>query len=183
LVLGALQPPLLLFAKLPAPLRPVAVAVLSAALTVIVLVFSYSGGSHAPSSPPKSTSQSSAPVAEPNEVSTSEDGEVIRPTIIDLPEGQYSGVITGVIPNSSSPLLLMVNPNSHEMVLMLGIEGWVPTRASTLEADGTFVEAPTFRSNGLILRLNGELSSSEITGTFTDMITGETGVWNAKKAS
>lgn len=184
LVLNVLQTPIALLAKLPSPLRPVAVAVVSAALTVTFLIISQSGGAHAPRSTTKSPHPpSNATAPESTENSTSEQGEVVRPTIIDLPEGQYSGAITGVIPNTSSPLLLMVNPNSHEMVLMLGVDGWVPAKASTLEADGTFVEAPTFRSNGIILRLNGELSSSEITGTFTDMITGETGVWTAKKAS
>ena len=68
-------------------------------------------------------------------------------------------------------------------MLILGVDGWVPAKASTLEDDGSFVDAPTFRSNGLILKLNGEMSSAQITGRFTDMITGETGVWTAKKAS
>jgi len=181
-LLNALRVPTALLAKLPTPLRPVAVAVVSAALTIVALVTFNSSEPRTPSSLATS-SQTVATAPQANEDANSEGVEVVAPSIVDLPEGRYTGAITGILPDTSSPLLLMVNPSNHEMVLLLGIDGWVPAKASTLEADGTFVEAPTFRSNGMILRLNGELSSTEITGTFTDMITGETGAWIAKKAS
>ena len=93
------------------------------------------------------------------------------------------GAMKGLLPEQVSPLLLVSNPETHELVLILGVDGWIPATTTVVQEDGSFVDAPTFRSNGIILRFNGELSEGQITGTFTDMVTGESGAWNAKLAS
>jgi serine/threonine protein kinase len=101
----------------------------------------------------------------------------------NLPQGSYVGALKGLLPNQITPLLLVSNPQTSELALILGVDGWIPATSSVVEEDGSFVDAPTFRSNGMILKFNGELSDGKITGTFTDMMTGESGVWNAKLAS
>jgi hypothetical protein len=39
------------------------------------------------------------------------------------------------------------------------------------------------RSNSVLLNMTGSGSPSEVEGTFTNPITGETGVWSVKKLS
>ncbi len=174
--------PLTLLSKLPTPLRPVAVAVISAIVTVLVLVAFNSGTPRSTTNPTEETTEPTA-AAPASSSSDAVEADSATPTLVGLPEGRYTGTISGLLPNTSNPLILLADPGKHELVLMIGVDGWVPARASTLQEDGSFVESPTFRSNGLILKLNGELSSGQITGTFTDMITGDTGVWTAKRAS
>jgi hypothetical protein len=79
-------------------------------------------------------------------------------------------------------MAIISRPADGGIVLALGIEGWVPTLALT-STDGTDGDTLTFRSNGLILRFNRELSSAEITGTVVDVVTGDTGVWKIAKSS
>lgn len=171
---------------LSSPVRSLVIGLVSAVLTIVVLVaYETISSSHSPSAS-DSTSAPSDSSSEPSNDTTSNpnsnEADTAMLSLLDLPAGRYSGVMDGILPNTTAPLLLIVTPESHEMVLLLGLEGWAPARASMVNQDGSLVESPTFRSNGFILKLNGELSSSGITGTFTDMITGQTGVWTAKKA-
>jgi hypothetical protein len=174
--------PLTLLAKVPTPLRPVVVAIVSAIVTVLVLVAFNSGSSPSTNSQGEDVAEltTSAPMSNTSDTVVEDSATT---TLVSLPEGRYSGAITGLIPNTSNPLVLISDPEKHELVLIIGVEGWAPARTSTLQEDGSFVENPTFRSNGLILKLNGELSSDQITGTFTDMVTGDAGTWTAKRAS
>lgn len=162
------------------PARSLVIGIASALLTVLgVIAYEMVSTPHSPNPSLETASDSSSNTGVNPELNESETPKL---SLLDLPAGRYSGAIDGLLPDSSTALLLIVNPESHEMVLLLGLEGWVPARASLVNQDGSLVETPTFRSNGSILKLNGELSSSGITGTFTDTITGQTGVWSAKKA-
>jgi serine/threonine-protein kinase len=165
---------------LPMPKRVALVAGTSALLTVAILSM-FSGTSGSKQSPaPRHTSTLEQPA-----IPVTQDIPADSPNSFfqSLPPGSYVGALKGLLPNQVIPLLLVSNPTTSELVLILGIDGWIPATASVLQDDGSFVDAPTFRSNGMILRFNGELSEGKITGTFTDMITGESGVWNAKLAS
>lgn len=165
---------------LPAPKRIALVAGLSALVTVGLLsVLSGSSAKRPVAKPAQVASQESAPAPAIEETSADSPSSFFQA----LPEGRYVGAVKGLLPDQITPLLLVSNPQTHELVLILGVDGWIPASTSVVQDDGSFVDAPTFRSNGVIVRLNGELSGGQITGTFTDMVTGETGVWNAKLAS
>jgi len=99
-----------------------------------------------------------------------------------LPEGFYTGVVRGLLPFGDIPLAFISRPDVGGVVLALGIEGWIPSLASAEEKDNSPL-ATTFRSNGLILEFNRELSSDKITGTVRDVVTGETGEWSVEKTS
>jgi hypothetical protein len=76
---------------------------------------------------------------------------------------------------------LISNPELQTLTLLIGADGWAPATASTAPGDNKDTEGPTFRSNGLILRFNQESSSSKITGTVIDVVTGEAGTWQVAK--
>ena len=167
-------------AMLPMPKRVAVVAGVSALITVTVLsTLSGSSTKKLPTKPSHTATQEQ-PIAP-----TSEETSADSPNSFfqALPEGQYVGALKGLLPDQVTPLLLVSTPETHELVLILGVDGWIPASSVVVQDDGSFVDAPTFRSNGIILRFNGELSGGQITGTFTDMVTGESGVWNAKLAS
>jgi hypothetical protein len=104
-------------------------------------------------------------------------------TLVDLPAGTYAGSIQGVLPGTTSPLALIVRPEQNTITVVVGIEGWTPTTVST-EAESED-RAPTIvvRSNSVLLNMEGQLTDNEVVGTFSNAITGETGVWSAKKIS
>jgi serine/threonine protein kinase len=165
---------------LPTPKRVARVAGVSALLTVGVLsIFSGSNGKQQLARAPRADTREQ--IAAPAEEAVSADSP--NSFFQSLPEGRYVGAMKGLLPEQVSPLLLVSNPETHELVLILGVDGWIPATTTVVQEDGSFVDAPTFRSNGIILRFNGELSEGQITGTFTDMVTGESGAWNAKLAS
>jgi serine/threonine protein kinase len=166
--------------QLPTPKRIALVAGVSALFTVGVLsmVSAPSGKKQTPTAT-RSNTQEPALAAPVEEVSSDSPNSFFQ----SLPEGRYVGALKGLLPDQVTPLLLVSNPETSELVLILGVDGWIPAATTVLQDDGSFVDAPTFRSNGIILRFNGELSEGQITGTFTDMVTGESGVWNAKLAS
>jgi serine/threonine protein kinase len=166
--------------QLPMPKRVAVVAGVSAILTVaLISIFSGSGNKQPRAKQPRPTTQEQAPAPAAAEVSAESPNSFFQ----SLPEGRYVGTLKGLLPEQLTPVLLISTPQTHELVLILGVDGWIPATTTVVEEDGSFVDAPTFRSNGIILRFNGELSAGQITGTFTDMVTGETGVWNAKLAS
>jgi serine/threonine protein kinase len=102
--------------------------------------------------------------------------------IHSLPEGLYTGVMRGLLPFGDIPLAFISRPDVGGTVLVLGLEGWVPTVAHSADKEPN-PQATTFRTNGLILQFNRELSSDKITGTVLDVITGQTGVWSTEKTS
>lgn len=173
--------------QLPLPARLASVAAISALITIVVLlilpiVVPTSGGNNR-SAPPPQTLSPRASDGEDASAKKTESPPKEATFVSSLGEGIYSGTLEGLIPNTDTPLLLVSIPTSRKLVLILGMEGWIPAEASTVTEDGSPIESPTFRSNGLILRFNGELSSGEIIGTFTDVLTGESGIWNVKQAS
>jgi serine/threonine protein kinase len=166
--------------RLPTPKRVALVAGVSALLTVGVLsMVSVPSGKRQLSTATRPNVQEPVLAAPVEEVSADSPNSFFQ----SLPEGRYVGALKGLLPDLVTPLLLVSNSQSNELVLILGVDGWIPAATTVVQEDGSFVDAPTFRSNGIILRFNGELSEGQITGTFTDMVTGESGVWNAKLAS
>lgn len=101
----------------------------------------------------------------------------------NLPAGTYAGSIQGVLPGTTSPLALIVRPEQNTVTVVVGIEGWTPATVSTeVDPDDTAPEI-VVRSNSVLLNMTGEVSKNEVVGTFSNAITGETGVWSAKKIS
>lgn len=165
---------------LPMPKRVAIVAGVSALITVTLLsVVSGSGAKKQVAKSNQAISHEQSVALSPDETAADSPNSFFQ----NLPEGHYVGALKGLLPDQITPLLLVSTPQNHELVLIVGVDGWIPATSVVVQDDGSFVDAPTFRSNGIILRFNGELSAGQITGTFTDMVTGESGVWNAKLAS
>jgi serine/threonine protein kinase len=97
--------------------------------------------------------------------------------------GTYAGNIQGVLPGVISPLALISRPEHNELVVVIGIEGWSPATVSTLSDGDAPSSTVVVRSNGVVLSLTGTTSLDEITGTFSNAITGESGVWRVRKSS
>lgn len=174
-----------IFSGLPTIVRLVGVALLSALLTIGVLLTWHTltkkgttkqavVAARVEKSDVAETSSPAAPSDEAEKVDLA--------SLAELPAGIYTGALRGLLPGGDIPMAIISRPADGGIVLALGIEGWVPTLALT-STDGTDGDTLTFRSNGLILRFNRELSSAEITGTVVDVVTGDTGVWKIAKSS
>lgn len=100
----------------------------------------------------------------------------------NLPAGTFAGTIQGILPGATSPLALISRPEHNEITVVIGVEGWTPTTVST-ELDENSSSTIVLRSNSVLLNMTGSGSSSEVEGTFTNAITGETGLWSVKKLS
>jgi serine/threonine protein kinase len=113
------------------------------------------------------------------EATSDTEGDTLFP---QLPAGTYTGTIYGILPNVTSPLALISRPEHNEVTVVIGIEGWTPTTVSTKLGENSS-STIVIRSNSVLLNMTGSGSSSEVEGTFTNAITGETGVWSVKKLS
>jgi serine/threonine protein kinase len=165
--------------------RFVGIAVAFALLTVGGL-YGYSAVFSSGSSSKATNQQTISPNQELSQEAAGEDSESTTtgepaPSLLALPEGVYTGAVTGLFPGKLTPLALISNPELQTLTLLIGAEGWAPATASTAPGDNKDTEGPTFRSNGLILRFNQESSSSKITGTVIDVVTGEAGTWQVAK--
>lgn len=126
------------------------------------------------------SAQDSSEEATETENASTNDGEP-APSLLALSEGVYTGTVTGLFPDSHTPLALISNPELQQLTLLIGLDGWAPVTISTAQIDEKDSDGPTFRSNGLILKFNQESSSSKITGTVIDVVTGEAGTWQVAK--
>ena len=124
------------------------------------------------------TSATESPEAAPEE-SDGTSGGTLFP---NLPAGTFAGTIYGILPNVTSPLALISRPEQNEITVVIGVEGWTPTTVSTKLGENSS-STIVIRSNGVLLNMTGSGSASEVEGTFTNAITGETGVWSVKKLS
>jgi serine/threonine protein kinase len=168
------------FYSLPSFIRPIAVAGLSAVLTIGSLMawntLFDSGKRSERGALASTTSTSQIDSSQEPDSHQAEDGQTAL-SLRKLPEGIYTGSVSGLIPGATVPLAIISQPQEDKMILMLGVEGWLPATA-TLSTDGETETSPiTFRSNGIILRFDQELASREITGNIVDVVTGETGRW------
>lgn len=121
--------------------------------------------------------------SEPTEAPPAESGDITGDTIFPLlPAGTYAGTIYGIVPNATSPLALISRPEHNELIVVIGVEGWTPTTVSTKLGENSS-STIVIRSNSVLLNMTGSGSSSEVEGTFTNAITGESGVWSVKKLS
>jgi serine/threonine-protein kinase len=176
------------FYGLPTIAKSVAVALLSAVVTVGGLLAWHSlSGSFTPSDQNAlQVSSAQSDSANIDESSSTTDQELVADVGSDglhtLPEGLYTGAVRGLLPVGDIPLALISRPDVEGVILALGLDGWVPSTANTAEKDND-PQSTTFRSNGLILQFNRELRTDKITGTVTDVVTGETGTWSVEKTS
>ena len=92
----------------------------------------------------------------------------------DLPVGQYTGSITGIIKDTPLPLNITRPRDSNELHIAIGLRGWVPASVPVTE-DASSVR---IRSSGMILTLSGIENGDAIQGTFINSITGEEGTWS-----
>jgi hypothetical protein len=147
-----------------------------AALVTIGLVI----GSHIK---PAAILTSASSSAEQNESLSEEDVETEGDTLFpNLPAGTFAGTIYGILPNVTSPLALISRPEHNEITVVIGVEGWTPTTVSTKLGENSS-STIVVRSNSVLLNMTGSGSSSDVEGTFSNAITGETGVWSVKKLS
>lgn len=100
----------------------------------------------------------------------------------NLSAGTFAGTIYGILPGVTSPLALISRPEHNEITVVIGVEGWTPTTVSTKLGENSS-STIVIRSNSVLLNMTGSGSPSEVEGTFTNAITGETGVWSVKKLS
>ena len=117
------------------------------------------------------------------EVTDDEQPENSSPSLLQLPAGTYAGRIEGLLPGTTSPLALIVRPEHNDITVVIGIEGWTPTTVSTEVNGDDNSPVIVVRSNSVLLNMSGDLSENEVVGTFSNAITGETGVWSARKIS
>lgn len=100
-----------------------------------------------------------------------------------LPAGTYAGSIQGVLPGVTSPLALISRPEQNTVTVVIGIEGWTPSTVSTEVEEGEASSTIVVRSNSVLLNMKGITSPNEVSGTFSNSITGETGEWSVRKVS
>lgn len=100
-----------------------------------------------------------------------------------LTAGTYAGTIQGILPGITSPLALVSHPEHNKITVIVGLEGWSPAPVSTVTSSGSATSTIVVRSNGVLLNMTGETSGEEVTGTFSNSITGETGTWSVRKIS
>jgi serine/threonine-protein kinase len=98
-------------------------------------------------------------------------------SILRLPEGNHSGSFSGLFFGEGVPIVIISKPQQQQLVLMVAIDGWTPAIANLADLASNDTEELTFRSNGLILKLKQISADGEITGTLTDIVTGDTGTW------
>jgi serine/threonine protein kinase len=123
-----------------------------------------------------SSTESTEGLPEETEATT---GDTLFP---NLPAGTFAGTIYGILPGVTSPLALISRPEHNEITVVIGVEGWTPTTVSTKLGENSS-STIVIRSNSVLLNMTGSGSPSEVEGTFTNAITGETGVWSVKKLS
>lgn len=98
--------------------------------------------------------------------------------LLNLPEGRHTGTVSGLSLGEAIPMLVISKPKEEKVILMLGIDGWTPAVAdSSSQNEDTESDGLTFRSNGLILKLKRVSSEGEISGTLSDVVSGDTGKW------
>lgn len=171
---------------LPTVVRSVAVALFSAVVTVGGLLAWHSLSSHKVRSQSPAaqvaTDELKPPGAHANQQEPSSDDPASVDSLLSLPQGFYTGIVRGLLPGNDVPLAFISRPEIGGVVLMLGVDGWLPTLI-TSDGNPESYNSPTFRSNGQILKFNREMSSDKITGTVTDMVTGDSGTWSVEKTS
>ncbi len=183
-----------LFARIPYGMRPVAVGLFTALLTIVVVsaaqVLPLGGSDSTEAIDPTAVVDASS--------STSTVGIASEPADTDssfpkLAGGVYAGEIQGVIPGITSPLSFISLPKQGILAVIIGIEGWTPvmihqelevdTQENGESASNKPAQMIAVRSNGVILNITGSGSSDIIEGTFANAVTGESGSWKVKKVS
>lgn len=100
-----------------------------------------------------------------------------------LEPGIYTGSASAIIPGKTVPLTVMALPESGELTVILGMDGWVPSRVS-LDSSRLQQNKDVLRvaSNGILLTFSpqGKLNPDSIEGVVKNLVTGETGTWKLK---
>ena len=99
-----------------------------------------------------------------------------------LPAGMYSGGISDLFPGHTLPLTIISFPDKQKLTVVIGMTGWTPAIVN-LNANGEEGQNGSsikVRSNGFVLNMAGQEDAGEIRGTFTNLITKESGTWSVK---
>jgi serine/threonine protein kinase len=191
---GALSTISGIFTRIPYGMRPVAVGLFTALLTIIVVsaaqILPFGGSENTEAIAP--TTDGDASLASSQSSIPSDPSSAGSP-FPKLAGGVYAGEIQGVIPGLTSPFSFISLPKQGMLAVIIGIEGWTPVMVSQeIEAvaeekgQSSTEDAPAMivvRSNGVILNITGTGSSDIIEGTFANAVTGESGSWKVKKVS
>lgn len=99
-----------------------------------------------------------------------------------LPAGMYSGSISGLLPDGDAPLTIISFPEINSLAFVIGVDGWSPNAVSYLErkkgTDGqAIVSKMRVASNGIVLDIEGQVDADQISGKFTNAISGASGTW------
>jgi hypothetical protein len=91
----------------------------------------------------------------------------------DLPEGKYSGILTGLIKDTELPLSITRPAGSQSIFISVGLPGWMPAEVPVTDE----TTAVRVRSSGFILTFSGVDAGDRVQGTFINSISGEEGTW------
>jgi len=176
------------FRALPPVFRPAVVGFLATVLTVATVAgyqFFFSSRDSTPHTAAVST-QDEPQLNEPQppKEETQERSQSPEPFAFPhIPEGTYVGQLDDLIPGVRAPITLISKPAQRQLVVIFGIAGWAPLMVSTKQEANTPSSTLAIRSNGIILYVTGELTSDTISGTFSNAVTGESGIWKVSKLS
>ena len=99
-----------------------------------------------------------------------------------LPAGMYTGSISDLFAGHTLPLTIISFPEQQKLSVVIGMTGWTPTEVdvNAKADDDPAAKGIKVRSNGFVLALTGEAGNGEVSGTFKNLITKESGQWSIK---
>jgi hypothetical protein len=114
-----------------------------------------------------------------SEKPTSTSPDVMAHDALMFKGGVHSGLITGLFPQGPTHVSFIPLPDSTEVVIIVGLEGWTPRRGEMVSEDTVKVS-----SNGIVLQFKGSTKDeSHIAGQVEDLVTGKKGSWEVEALS
>lgn len=93
--------------------------------------------------------------------------------------GVHAGIITGLFPQGPTHVSFIPLPDSNDVVVIVGLEGWTPRRGEMTSENTLKVS-----SNGIVLQFKGSSKDgSQISGRVEDLVTGNKGSWEVEALS
>lgn len=93
--------------------------------------------------------------------------------------GVHSGVITGLFPQGPTHVSFIPLPDSTDIVIIVGLEGWTPRRGEMVSENTIKVS-----SNGIVLQFKGlSKDKARIAGRVEDLVSGSKGSWEVEALS
>lgn len=119
---------------------------------------------------------------EPTEESTSRDttpSQTSPAETLVFKGGVHAGLITGLFPQGPTHVSFVPLPDSTDVVVIVGLDGWTPRRGEMV-AENTLKVS----SNGIVLQFKGSTKdASHIGGRVEDLVTGKQGSWEVEALS